>query len=331
MAGRSLRLLAPLALLVLLTFLTLLAPGTGFAGGWRRFQDPTEAAFSLEVPEGWSVEGGLKRRSLNQPHPVVAVLSPDGLTTIVLGDPAAIAYGELTNSLRTLGFHEGQSYTPRGEPELIRSYRSGEQWSAERGRSELARHECGNITVVHQRSLPKQPGLPTPAGVERRDTAGETLFTCVRHNILYAAYSFAETSGDYYYQNGQVIAGVWTDDTCVLVLAPQGLGDWAMGIARHMLGSLRWDEAWWQRQFNATVEQANVIYRQATHAIAQQGADWDRAIRGVETYTNPKTGKKLEVSITGADNYAQDDAANVVGIVGSEPPPGFTLLEKKKP
>ncbi len=317
-----LRIIASLALLACLE------PAASFAAPWRQFQDPTEGAFTLEVPEGWGVEGGLKRRSLNQPHPVIGVLSADGLTKIVLGDPAAIAYGELTNPLRAMGFREGQPYTPRGEPELIRSYRTGEQWSAERGRSELARNECGDIKVIRQRSLPTQPGLPTPAGVERRDTAGETLFTCVRHNILYAAYSFAETAGDYYYQNGQVIAGVWTDDTSVLVLAPQGLGDAAMGVARHMLGSLRWNQAWWQRQFNATVEQANVIYHQATQAIAQQGTDWDKTVRGVETYTNPRTGKRLEVSVTGADNYAQDDAGNVVGIIGSEPPPGLTLLRK---
>lgn len=57
-------------------------------------------------------------------------------------------------------------------------------------------------------------------------------------------------------------------------------------------------------------------------------SDWDKTIRGVETYTNPKTGKRMEVSVTGADKYAQDDAGHVLGIMGSEPPPGLVLLQK---
>jgi hypothetical protein len=67
--------------------------------------------------------------SVDQPHPEFGLVSPDGLTKIVLGDPSAIAYGGLTTQMRSLGFREGQSYTPHGEPEIVQSYPAGEQWS----------------------------------------------------------------------------------------------------------------------------------------------------------------------------------------------------------
>lgn len=83
-------------------------PAATAAVEWTKFRDPVEGAFTLEVPAGWQVVGGIKRRSVNQPHPIVGMLSPDGLTKIVMGDPAAIAYGELAGQLIPLGFHEGQ-------------------------------------------------------------------------------------------------------------------------------------------------------------------------------------------------------------------------------
>ncbi len=307
-----------------------LFPAVASAVEWTKFNDPGEGAFSLEVPAGWQVVGGIKRLSVNQPHPVVGVLSPDKLTKIVLGDPAAIAYGELTGQMRALGFREGQSYRPHGEPEIVRNYRTGTEWSAELAQRELQQDDCTNVKVVRQQAIPAlNRGLPMPQGVEHRDTAGETYLTCVRQNILYAAYGFSETAGDYYYQGNQVIAGVWTDDTSVVLLTPQGLGAQAMAVAGHMLNTMQWNPAWWQRQFHATVAQSNALYAQATKAIAQQGASWDRTIRGVEQYTNPQTGKRVEVPISGAESFAQNAAGDIIGLVGANAPPaGFTMLKK---
>ncbi|HEY1725225.1 MAG TPA: hypothetical protein VGF89_07375 [Steroidobacteraceae bacterium] len=315
-----------------LSALLLASPLAAPAGDWTQFRDPTEGAFTIDVPNGWQVVGGLKRRSVNQPHPLLGVVSPDGLTKIVLGDPSAIAYSELTDSMQGLGFREGQSYTPHGEPELINSYHTGEQWSQTLATRELQQDGCSNVQVTSHRALPKPPGgLASPPGVEHRDSIGETYLSCVRNGILYVGYAFSETSGDYYYQGSQVIAGAWGDDTSVVLLTPQGMGGFAMAIANHMLQSMRWDGAWWQRQFHAAVAQADALYAQATHTIAQQGQSWDQTVRGVESYVNPATGKKWEVPMTGANNFAQDGAGHIIGLTGSQAPPGFTLMKKATP
>jgi hypothetical protein len=306
-------------------------PARASADQWTSFRDPTEAAFTIDVPSGWQVSGGLKRRSVNQPHPVLGVTSPDGLTRIVFGDPNAVAYGELTNSMRGLGFREGQPYTPRGEPEIILNFRTGEQWSETLARQELERDGCNGVEVTTQRALPKsQAGLAPPPGVEHRDSAGETYLRCVRSGILYVAYGFAETAGDYYFQGSQIIAGAWSDDTSVVLLTPQGMGAYAMGIAQHMLKSLQWNSDWWQRQFHASVSQATGVYAQASEAIAQQGQNWNQTVRGVESYVNPATGERSEVPISGASQFAQDGAGHIIGLTGEQAPPGFTLLKKSE-
>jgi hypothetical protein len=316
------------ALLVALAF----ACGAANAApiSWTKFRDPKEGAFTIDVPQGWSVEGGLLRRSINQPHPVVVVLSPDKLTKVIVGDPAAIGYAELTQTLRSLGMHEGQSYTPHGEPEIIENYRTGEQWSQHLAEHELtAEDKCTSVKKVASRQLPPtHTQLPAPQGVEHRDTAGETYLAAVCNRILYVAYGFSETGGDYYYMSGQIAAGAWTDDTSTIVVTPQGNGPQGIAIAAHMLKSIAFDQAWWERNFHAAVASSRAIYDHAMNMMTSQATEFDRDIRGVEAYTNPQTGAHLEVPITGADNVAQNSAGTVIGFMGSEPPPGFVILGK---
>ncbi len=317
----------PLAIVVL-AFVILSPPVE--AAAWTQFRDPKEGAFTIDVPQGWQVVGGLIRRSINQPHPVIGVLSPDKLTKIVVGDPSAIAYAEPTSTLQSLGFREGQSYTPKGEPEIIMSYHSGQQWAEHLARNELQQDNCTSVAVTGSRVLPNtKMTLPMPQGVERRDTTGETLLTAMCNRILYTAYGFSETGGDYYHgANGAIIAGAWTDDTSTVLLTPQGNGPEAIQLAEHMLQSFRFDPQWWQHQFKTAVAASRVVYDHAMNMLQQQATSFDRPLRGVAAYTNPVTGAKLEVQITGADNFAQSASGTVIGFMGSEAPPGSTILKK---
>ena len=55
---------------------------------WVQFADPTENAFALEVPQGWTVKGGVKRFSSVVATLWVTAASPDGATQVFIGDPA---------------------------------------------------------------------------------------------------------------------------------------------------------------------------------------------------------------------------------------------------
>jgi len=50
------------------------------------FTDPVERAFSMEVPEGWKVQGGTKRPSTAAVQGSVQASSPDGAIVVYAGD-----------------------------------------------------------------------------------------------------------------------------------------------------------------------------------------------------------------------------------------------------
>jgi NAD(P)H-hydrate repair Nnr-like enzyme with NAD(P)H-hydrate epimerase domain len=59
---------------------------------FARFTDSTEHAFSVDVPRGWAVTGGIARRSVMQPHVTLTLRSPGGLTFMALGNLHAYTY-----------------------------------------------------------------------------------------------------------------------------------------------------------------------------------------------------------------------------------------------
>ncbi len=73
---------------------TAAAPAQGLTHvSWTTFTDPYENAFSIEVPRGWKVVGGIVRKAPQLfPTLVVRVLSPDQRTLIAIGDPDGVPY-----------------------------------------------------------------------------------------------------------------------------------------------------------------------------------------------------------------------------------------------
>ena len=63
---------------------------------WMLYTDPHEHAYTIEVPRGWQVSGGIMRRSALQPYSVVTLRSPGGATEMLLGDANAITYTTMT-------------------------------------------------------------------------------------------------------------------------------------------------------------------------------------------------------------------------------------------
>ncbi len=53
---------------------------------WVAWRDPAEAAFTVPVPRGWNVQGGLQRPNVLAWQPEVVVTSPDGTASVRMGD-----------------------------------------------------------------------------------------------------------------------------------------------------------------------------------------------------------------------------------------------------
>src|SRR6202451_3693400 len=72
---------------------------------WVKFTDPLEQAFTLEVPQGWTVKGGMFRLGYSDHREMVDMTSPDGKINIRLGDLSIPPYF-LPHQLH----HEGEVY-----------------------------------------------------------------------------------------------------------------------------------------------------------------------------------------------------------------------------
>jgi len=55
---------------------------------WVKYQDPLEQAFTVEVPDGWVVRGGMFRMGMSDHRPMVDITTQDAKINIRLGDVA---------------------------------------------------------------------------------------------------------------------------------------------------------------------------------------------------------------------------------------------------
>jgi hypothetical protein len=93
---------------------------------WKEFQDPSEQAFALDVPEGWVVRGGLFRLGYSDARPMVDIQSADGRTEVRIGDVAIPSYF-VPNQIHS---KEGDVYDLGQQAQLIvATYRSGADYA----------------------------------------------------------------------------------------------------------------------------------------------------------------------------------------------------------
>jgi len=166
---------------------TLFACVLAFASGDLRFAawvEPSQRSFSVDVPAGWRVEGGLNWISDLDPQGFVRVQSPDKALQVFMGDPDLLVRQVPDRfSLMQTGAAEGQIFrTPSGGRARMQRYLTGSQYAKEHVTWRL----CSNPVWVSARDLSDQSRvLEASLEPEARKfngsitaSAGETTFTC---------------------------------------------------------------------------------------------------------------------------------------------------------
>lgn len=123
---------APVAAAILGTFRPEGPPveDTGPTLEFTNWRDPSEGAFSADVPSGWRVDGGVVRASLLV-QSYLALTSPDEAIEVIMGDAFGY-YVEPNSTLAYAGLGEGDTYTATdGSRWPIRSYRPGARFLTE--------------------------------------------------------------------------------------------------------------------------------------------------------------------------------------------------------
>jgi len=117
---------------IITVLLIILAPalfaqrGSNSAVTYAHWENSYEHAFSAEVPQGWTVRGGLFRLGFSDERPMLDIISPDGKINIRLGDVAIPSYSHPNQ------YHprEGENYDLGAQAQMtVALYRSGEEFA----------------------------------------------------------------------------------------------------------------------------------------------------------------------------------------------------------
>jgi hypothetical protein len=296
---------------------------------WTTFHDPNEHAFSVDVPAGWKVEGGLVRRGPVDTSTFLRALAPDGALMILMGDPAPAFF-------HTPGF----GAAPGAQP-----YRSGKDFARSYGESALPAL-CTNVAFESSADRQDIASGPLAKAVPGSHyEAGEALFNCVHNGKPTRAYIIA---GTYLYKSPLAnMPGLWGTNLLDGCIAPADRMDKARKILLHMFLSARNDPQWVREQ-QARVDQATrnlntitaaqqgAFERNLANAQAQQRAMTQQynAFNEVQTLTGTfadAAGHRYTMSNTQPYHWVGPGGKTMETSSPSAPGPGWTQLQQVQP
>jgi len=290
---------------------------SALASSWTAFQDPVEHAFSLQVPVGWKITGGLYRFGPLDPRAMVDMVSPNGKTDIRFGDYHVPPYATLSATMRQLGWGEGHAYSPRNmAQQIVANYRPGWVFADLYGQGRFS----SSCTRLILKSMRKADPVHQ-SGPHMTTTAGEVVYTCESPGGPQMAYVFAET------QLTEIEGiGNWGVPWLYSFITPGDQAGDAMKTALHALASFAVNPQWEYRQFQINGEANQVImqdfernmaaihadYERRSAAFESQSESWDRIIRGVDLTTDPVDGTKREVAMGTGGAHWINGVGNII-------------------
>ncbi len=152
-------------------------PQTASRIQYAKFADPSEGAFTVEVPAGWKVQGGIARnRVAGNARPVMNLTAPDKSAQILVGD-AELPMFSVPNAISArTGMREGSWYQPGVQ--MILSYRTGMQFASEWVSQKIGPN-CQQLEWVDRSNRPDLSDLKNrTAPPQVRWSYGEVAFTC---------------------------------------------------------------------------------------------------------------------------------------------------------
>lgn len=282
------------------------------------FRDPSEGAWSLEVPEGWTPQGGLLRLAPVDVRHGFAAVSASGGARIFSGDVRIPAYSLPTDAARFRGAVEGSAYSPGyGVQMEMRSFMTGQIFAEFYVRSYLA-PDCGQVSITESRDRPDLAEIGRQAGVARMVTAGQVAFSCQAPNgARFEGMCGARTN---------LLVGIWRVVDLYGYLAVAHEVASAREALAHAMSTFRADPNWVRMQLGVTAH-ASAATAEATRFTSKVAAEVrgrredsldelarrrSNATLGVEDVTDPVTGRQFRVE-SGGDHYWVNAAGNIVG------------------
>ena len=218
----------------------------GAATGWTRFQDPFERAFTMDVPQGWSVKGGMFRLGYSDQRPMVDLRSADGRINLRFGDVAIPSYS-LPGRFHS---REGEVYDLGAQAQMtVAAYRSGQDFARLYARSRFL-GQCKSLTVEDtQAPLGVQDHFSESAGLVK-SSVGEITYRCQTTEGVRIVYAYARTA---------LYNGLWQVPAIASFSAPPEQVQIVRSIARRCSESLQVSEEW--MRYQQRMDQEGLTYQ----------------------------------------------------------------------
>lgn len=261
---------------------------------WTTFTDPNENAFSIDVPQGWRVAGGVVRKIPLWPSMVLRVLSPDRRTLIAVGDPDSVPYN-----------------APIAARDYVRRFTESAMSGA-----------CSGLKIVDVADLPDVERFASSKslGPYNQWSAAQASFSCngsrqagmAGQAIAVLQYMTTLRSG-----HAQVLAAFVTTT---------GKEEQANGLLNHVVASLRQNPEWSARQ-------QQIAQQLAKGAMARwqgeqrQFQQMDDAITNTAHFVGPD-GRRYDLDARPRYQWLTPNGQTVGTDTPTPPSPGSTPLDR---
>ncbi len=300
--------------------------------------DPMEGAFTVPVPRGWEVEGGMVRYHAVDVRPDVLVTSPDGEVTLRIGDSFTPTFVTPGPMLTSTGFREGSWYSPDGLLRvMVNRYLPGAEFLS----SFYLPQRVENAQVTERTDLPELSRealqLFAAAGIAARVHTGEVSFTASAGGGSRKGYALAQTL--MVPLMGSPTDGNWFVTAFHGYLAPPEREAEATAVLADMVGGFRMNPQWVARQVQTTGEVSRIsydaqdeMYEIFGEVYANRQASEERIFRqytelnrGLTVIQDPQSGERFQVPLGSKYWWRLDDAGPLLGTEGAIPPelPGY--------
>lgn len=292
---------------------------------FQRWNDPTENAFSAEVPAGWRVSGGIRRNSPTSRTDEIVAQSPDGQLVRTNDASLPTQFMEPNQTLERLGIREGMMYPGTNNP--VMRFRPAVNFATEYVQMKTSQ-TCRNLQFVNQRDRPDILQALAARGLlsNNQITAGEVVFTCLAGGQPYVGYLFAETSRSVY----QGVGNIWNARVNGF-FAPAARAAQADAVLQRIQASLRINPQWWAAEVGADARilknfedyrafSAQLQQQTANERLASLDRRTDQAndiMQGRTRVVDTESGESYKVQHT--SNYYWIDTRNEV-IAGTNIP-----------
>jgi len=274
---------------------------------WIRFEDPLEDAFSVDIPRGWTVRGGLFRLGLSDIRPMVDLVSPDGRINIRLGDVSVPLYSV-----------PGQSHIIEGEPYdlgaqarmIVARYRTGPEFAVLYSHARFVAFCRKPAADAADVDFVMPDYVPMDASASQT-SSGQIAYRCDSDQGPRVAFAYARTDS---------YGTFWQVHALASFLSPPEQASLARGVLLHAAHSFQLQAQWLgQHNYRDTPPLEYQRRRQQLDAFRhQQSAQGDpleafnEALRGVTPTVDPLTGEGRNVWGSPHDNYWTNGIGEVI-------------------